>query len=260
MSQFPSPHKLNHKNTPGFTLIELLVVIAIIAILAAILFPVFARARENARRSSCQSNLKQIGLGILQYVQDNDERMMASRNSAMGNLPWQDVVQPYVKSTQLFKCPSNTNSGTTDQVNGSGQAAYPQYPAIPQSYEAVAGGYNSPANNTANWGGTPAIVYSTTYGQSGGTPAPTSLAQMEAPSTTIMVGEHPSRQDPEFWVSGVDFTNHLGTSNFLYADGHVKSLKPTATMNPNAWTVEDDGDTMSTALKNLIATATKNMQ
>ena len=59
----------------GFTLIELLVVFAIIAILAAILFPVFARARENARRASCQSNLKQIGLGIMQYTQDYDEKM-----------------------------------------------------------------------------------------------------------------------------------------------------------------------------------------
>ncbi|HEX8834883.1 MAG TPA: DUF1559 domain-containing protein, partial [Abditibacteriaceae bacterium] len=62
----------------GFTLIELLVVIAIIAILASILFPVFARARENARRSSCQSNLKQIGLGIAQYTQDYDERTPAT--------------------------------------------------------------------------------------------------------------------------------------------------------------------------------------
>jgi prepilin-type N-terminal cleavage/methylation domain-containing protein len=85
----------------GFTLIELLVVIAIIAILAAILFPVFARARENARRSSCQSNMKQIGLSLLQYVQDYDEVLPAdwtgastynSANPAI--LEWMDAVQP----------------------------------------------------------------------------------------------------------------------------------------------------------------------
>jgi prepilin-type N-terminal cleavage/methylation domain-containing protein len=69
----------------GFTLIELLVVIAIIAILAAILFPVFARARENARRASCSSNMKQIGLGFLQYTQDYDERMPSVADGSNGN-------------------------------------------------------------------------------------------------------------------------------------------------------------------------------
>jgi prepilin-type processing-associated H-X9-DG protein len=86
------------------------VVIAIIAILAAILFPVFARARENARRSSCQSNLKQIGLGILQYTQDYDDQFPSTRLSdwAIGNglTPWSTTVQPYLKSTQVLTCPS----------------------------------------------------------------------------------------------------------------------------------------------------------
>lgn len=121
--RFPkrSPH--------GFTLIELLVVIAIIAILAAILFPVFARARENARRSSCQSNLKQIGIGLVQYIQDYDETMprgafvpsLTVSNDSMEDITsdvpsqsnlslWMDVIYPYVKSEAVFVCPSR-NSG-----------------------------------------------------------------------------------------------------------------------------------------------------
>jgi prepilin-type N-terminal cleavage/methylation domain-containing protein/prepilin-type processing-associated H-X9-DG protein len=98
----------------GFTLIELLVVIAIIAILASILFPVFARARENARRASCQSNLKQIALGIKQYIQDYDERFpMVSWNLSSGGNPqafgWTAAIKPYTKSDQMFQCPSQPN-------------------------------------------------------------------------------------------------------------------------------------------------------
>ncbi len=106
----------------AFTLVELLVVIAIIAILAAILFPVFARARENARRTSCLSNMKQIGLGMMQYTQDYDERLPEPglggvfRNAAdtglgqnfTGVLPFHLAVQPYVKNFQVFACPSDS--------------------------------------------------------------------------------------------------------------------------------------------------------
>ena len=101
----------------GFTLIELLVVIAIIAILAAILFPVFARARENARKTPCLSNLKQVGLGLTQYLQDYDERMPAIYWGAGSQYLWPNGVTtagmwmasiyPYVKNTQMFSCPSN---------------------------------------------------------------------------------------------------------------------------------------------------------
>src|SRR5687768_3857109 len=95
------------ENRSAFTLIELLVVIAVIALLAAILFPVFARARENARRASCQSNLKQIGIGLMQYTQDYDERFPV-RLATGGNGNYVVPIMPYVKSVQVFKCPSDT--------------------------------------------------------------------------------------------------------------------------------------------------------
>ncbi len=99
----------------GFTLIELLVVIAIIAILAAILFPVFARAREKARQSSCLSNCKQIALALLQYAQDYDERFPRHCDNGGPALTgsqdcWLGVLTPYIKNTQVWYCPSQTTS------------------------------------------------------------------------------------------------------------------------------------------------------
>jgi prepilin-type N-terminal cleavage/methylation domain-containing protein/prepilin-type processing-associated H-X9-DG protein len=107
------------RRTAGFTLIELLVVIAIIAILAAILFPVFARAREKARQTSCLSNLKQIGLAGLMYAQDYDENpppQLVIRNAGSNQtyFLWIDQLQPYVKNKQVFLCPSQKNGWPTD--------------------------------------------------------------------------------------------------------------------------------------------------
>jgi prepilin-type N-terminal cleavage/methylation domain-containing protein len=101
---------MHTKKIKGFTLIELLVVIAIIAILAAILFPVFAKAREKARQTSCTSNEKQLGLAFVQYVQDYDQTMPPSFGSWWGSIDpgWAGVVYPYVKSTGVYTCPDDS--------------------------------------------------------------------------------------------------------------------------------------------------------
>ena len=126
----------------GFTLIELLVVIAIISILAAILFPVFAQAREKARAIACLSNTKQIGIGVQMYVQDNDERLFcyastAANGSRTGQaIPntaaaknaarWWNVLMPYIKSNNVFTCPSDPTPTPSADVNGA--------TVIPRSY------------------------------------------------------------------------------------------------------------------------------
>src|SRR3954447_21683824 len=94
---------------PAFTLIEMLLVIAIIGLLAAILFPVFSRARESARKSSCQSNLKQLGMADLQYQQDYDELSVPGRIGGAGTqaFAWTALIMPYLKNSQILVCPSD---------------------------------------------------------------------------------------------------------------------------------------------------------
>ena len=219
----PSPAPRSAK---GFTLIELLVVIAIIAILAAILFPVFARARENARRSSCQSNLKQIGLGILQYTQDYDEKYPFSSQttgppSYSYVMNWPTAIGPYVKSTQLFACPSNTNNTVNMGWTPNGS------PAIPVSYA-----MNKDFGNCAS--GTCAEASASGL----------SMAFVQEPSRKILVTESVNTNGSysgsifdsnSYWEttaswSSEGFAGHLGTSNYLFADGHVKSMRPSATV------------------------------
>lgn len=104
---------MKQNKSRGFTLIELLIVITIIAGLAAILFPVFARARENARRASCQSNLKQLGLALVMYAQDYDGSIIARQYDDGKNAWWTDPYLPYIGSGQLRACPSAEQSSSS---------------------------------------------------------------------------------------------------------------------------------------------------
>ena len=199
----------------GFTLIELLVVIAIIAILAAILFPVFARARENARRASCQSNLKQIGLGFIQYSQDYDENYPKSElYPATGYLTWRGMIYPYVKSTQIFTCPSNPAVGGIKAIYDGGLQGTAGLPAFTVSYSVSA---NDATDSTAYAIGKTSVR---------------AIAAFESVATTVLVGESTEPYPTMVWdsITGpkANFAGHLSTMNVLFADGHVKSLRPNA--------------------------------
>lgn len=210
---------MSHRVKRGFTLIELLIVIAIIAILAAILFPVFGRARENARRASCASNLKQIGLGMAQYVSENDGTLLvqgAPRIQDNGRPSWRQKLALYVKNNDLFRCPSNPqNNARADEARNFEGLDFPE---IKRSYAAN-------------------ILYITNDDFN-----PLNESLVTSPATRVQIGESVDMWtdlDPAWdavaWT-GIHYAGHLGTANYLYGDGHVKSLLPTKTGTPvNQW-------------------------
>ncbi len=196
----------------GFTLIELLVVIAIIALLAAILFPVFARAREKARQSSCAGNIKNLGTAVLMYTQDYDETLpLAAYFVPPGDaLTWHDLVEPYVKSHQIWHCPSSA----VKKADASGK--------ITTHF-----GYNAPYLTTL------ASDFS-----NAGTHSAEILANVTAPTQTVLFADAkssvadswcgddgkyllaPSGTDSDCW--GRPNWLHSEGSNVLWLDGHVK--------------------------------------
>jgi len=207
--------------TRGFTLIELLVVIAIIAILAAILFPVFARAREKARQASCQSNLKQLALAYIMYSNDYEERFPTDWVTQLGGTPWTDrytwraMIFPYVKNLQVFNCPSapeyNYAGALAGQcVNGEGN---------------IPGGYG---DNCIHWASDPPEPPGTRWAHQ---------VEIRSPAELIILGDsgdvtgHQISYNPNtlgFVRSDASGRRHNDGCNYAFADGHVKWLAPSS--------------------------------
>ncbi len=238
----------------AFTLIELLVVIAIIAILAAILFPVFAQAREKARGVSCISNMKQLGTACAMYTQDFDETFPIGLGDQWWQVTWVRNIQPYVKNYQVFRCPDDSTAVDS---------------AI--TWAGVRVSYGS--NGIIKWDGSKNSVYGVM-----GLAQPSwmgtvtrSLGGVTRPADTVLIAEKFDQDNLSDWGLGTVFTgvnwwdnygppvhmygeypngtlsataafpngpngavtaNHTLMSNFAFCDGHVKSLRPTAT-NPD---------------------------
>ncbi len=190
----------------GFTLIELLVVIAIIAILAAILFPVFARAREKARQASCLSNLKQAGLAWLQYCQDYDERVPSCRVSALyspgafaQDFPY--ALLPYVKNNQVFDCPSSsyTKWGGTPSYN-------------PASYQQNVRLGNEPFGTANRY-------------------TPVTLGQIQSPAQCPLHWDGANTNCEGWWAANYLGIRHNDGFNCSFTDGHAKWLTMQQALN-----------------------------
>ena len=208
----------------GFTLIELLVVIAIIAILAAILFPVFARARENARRASCQSNLKQIALGVFQYKQDYDEKLptVATPYAAPGPYGWADAIQPYLKSTQIYQCPSETTApqanpqlaGYTDYWINASATSLSDASFTSSSLTVLLGDGDGTAPSAGSDYGSQSRYINRAGAALGGVTTTATCATTLTTPTNAITDKGASR--------------HLDGGNYAFADGHVKWFKASA--------------------------------
>jgi len=227
--------RLPNRRSSAFTLIELLVVIAIIAILAAILFPVFATAREKARATACLSNEKQIGLAIVQYTQDYDEMFPCGTRQAQasnGGTGWSGQIFPYVKSLNVFTCPSDSS---TAAASGDTYVSYGynlnfdsgdgNVPLLVQASKMTAPSstvcmfeVNGANDLVTSGGGISTAVVTDPAGNGYPTTAPNGCSNSKCVYATGNMGS--AFNSPTYYKAGV----HNSGSNFIVADGHVKWL------------------------------------
>lgn len=221
----------------GFTLIELLVVIAIISILAAILFPVFARARENARRTSCLANVKQLALGVMMYSEDYDGRLLYyAAAPSEGSSSMLTGVLPYVKNSQIFRCPSS-------RLTGSNPITSTNVPANGTHYGMPAAAGASPNTIVMGSGsvqlmGTipqPALqcLFAETMRAGGSLFGQTGFDRFRANN---LADTGLSGIIPGFGAAGLisEENRHFDGGNYAFVDGHAKWLKKEAVAVPNA--------------------------
>jgi prepilin-type N-terminal cleavage/methylation domain-containing protein/prepilin-type processing-associated H-X9-DG protein len=212
----------------AFTLIELLVVIAIIAILSAILFPVFAQAREKARQIVCVSNLKQFGASYLMYAQDYDERFVTQSNHLDNDSQeWQILLQPYIKDRQVVYCPDRESTGCSKTYDSTGRCiGYAPNFGIYSYYNGMGifNFYQTDPSGGYMWVGR-------------------QLSQFVSPASCVLMGDtnDSNMYTLAFYYQDHDGKNskalrHGGRYSFCYVDGHVKSVQM------GEYSFETDGD------------------
>ena len=225
--------------SPGFTLIELMVVIAIIAILAAILFPVLARARAKAAQTSCLSNVRQISLAMLMYANDYDNRFPLVRGSASGPIflsSWIDTIQPYTNNLQIFICPHSSGTSVDWRTNNDLLKNYGYPPAsgafvrgTPPVHRLISFNGVARYDGLGGYGGGPMGMYQW--------PWPSKrITELERPAELVMVSDHVFYDWGLTWgkfyypairhsVSGDVGGIEMGQVDCAFADGHAKPLQ-----------------------------------
>jgi len=216
---------MNKNQRKGFTLIELLVVIAIIAILAAILFPVFAQARENARKASCQSNLKQLGTAFMMYKQDYDERYPFGGwlPNSLGTWEWQNTIAPYVKNKGVYRCPS---SSELDENPANPTEWHWNRNPVSYMYNNFLAADRAPLNDSAVTAPADCVLLSDGHSDWGGLQGVDWLGR---PNTVWLMEDTYFGKEARLITGWGDRTwglpRHMSGANFAFADGHVKWSK-----------------------------------